>query len=72
MKLGNISNDAQAGDNVTISPLSEISLALSTASSKLLTSIIFTSIPFSSFSLLNAFFIFSLVSPNKIRVFINL
>ena len=33
-KLGNISKEAQAGDKVTISPSTAISLALITASSK--------------------------------------
>lgn len=65
-----MSKDAQAGDNVTISPSLAISLALSTASSKVFTLTVGTSIPFSFCTLSKASFITSLVAPNKINSFI--
>ena len=55
-KLGNISKDAHAGDNVTISPFPAIFFALSTASSRDSTILTGITIPFSKFTLSKASF----------------
>ena len=70
IKLGNISKEAHAGDNVTISPDLAIFFATSTASSREETVFISTFIPFSFSSLSKTNLILSLVFPKSINVFI--